>query len=368
MNFFNHSILRNSLLALIFLTCCIKPLTAETTSFPQNKQEAAREKLLMLFSGEWVSRSLYVATKLGIPDHLTTPKSIEELANLTGSDAESLYRLMHMLAGFDVFEELFPRVFGNTTTSELLVKTNPDTLHSVSIFYGEEMHESWNELLDCVKTGIPGFELKYKMPVFSYYKENPLRAVLFQAAMKEKTRAVVKSAIESYPFKKLNSVYDIGGGHGQLMHALLAAYPHLSGVIFDLPEVIEKNIQNDQSNENSRLKYSAGDFFKSIPEGGDAYLMKSVLHDWNDEKAIHILKNCHQAMRSDSKLLIIDVVLQEKNKSIYANCMDVLMLTVTGGKERSIESFSEIFETTGFVIENIYPTTTEFSILEVRKK
>lgn len=210
--------------------------------------------------------------------------------------------------------------------------------------------------------------MTFNQPVFTYFKENLDRAALFQEAMKEKPKAVIKSALATYDFGKFESIYDIGGGYGQFMQALLQKYPNLSGMVFELPEVIEKIRQQSPQLEQDRCKLSAGDFFASIPEGGDAYLLKSVLHDWDDAKSEKILKNCYQAMRRDSRLLIVEVVLQPGDQSVYANCMDVLMLAITGGKERSLTSFTQMLENAGFILERIYPTTTEFSILEVRKK
>lgn len=327
-------------------------------------QEAAREKLLTLFAGEWVSRSLHVVTKLEIADHLESgPQSVERLAQLTASNEDSLYRLLHMLAGFGVFEEVSSKVFANTEVSQLLVKTNRDTLHSLSLFYGEDIHKSWEEILASIQTGVPAFQLNFKEPVFTYFKNNPERAALFQAAMKEKSKAVIQSALSTYNFGQFESICDVGGGYGQFMQALLAACPRVLGTVFELPEVVEKI----KPLENNRLELFAGDFFNSIPKGKDAYLLKSVIHDWDNEEAEKILKNCRSAMRDDSRLLIVEVLLQPGSQSVYANCMDVLMLAITGGKERTLASFTQMLENCGFVIERIYPTSTEFSILEVKK-
>lgn len=354
----------------IILSCCIAgSLIASDPKTPKATQEVNREKLLMLMSGEWVSRGLYVATKLEIADHLqSSPKSIEDLSHLTQCNPESLYRLLHMLAGFGIFEEVSPGVFSNTETSNMLAKTNPDTLNALSIFYGEEIHKSWEELLPSIQTGTPAFQLAYKQPVFSYFKENPSRAKIFQEAMKEKSTAVIKSASSTYDFNKVGSVYDIGGGYGQFMQNLLQNHPNMQGMVFDLPEVIAAVRQRTPQLENERFKLVSGDFFVSVPEGGDVYLLKSVLHDWDDENSEKILKNCYQAMHSTSRLLIVEVVLHPKDLSQYANCMDILMLAVTGGKERSLDSFKQMLENSGFVLKNVYPTSTEFSILEARKR
>lgn len=332
-------------------------------------EEADREKLLLLMSGEWVARALYVTTKLEIADCLKSgPKTVEELAQITNANPESLYRILHMLAGFAVFEEIAPNTFANTKMSALLAKADPHTLHSLAIFYGEDIHKSLDELLTSIQTGTPAFELAFKQPVFNYFRENPPRKALFQESMKEKSQAVIQSALSQYDFSPFNTIYDIGGGHGHFMQAILSYYPTHQGVLFELPEVVASVKQYNPSLEKNHCALIAGDFFKSLPEGGDLYLLKSVLHDWDDEKCCQILSNCHRAMDTHSRLLIIEVVLKPKDLSLYANCMDVLMLAITGGKERSLDHFQQMLDKTGFVLEHVYPTSTEFSILEVKKK
>lgn len=329
--------------------------------------EVAREKLLMMLSGEWVSRGVYVAAKLEIADLLADgPKSCNDLAQLTKANPESLKRLLHMLAGFGIFEEVDSGIFANSEVSMMLMKASQDSLHALTLFYGEDIHRSWDELLPSICSNTPAFQLAFKQPVFSYFKEHPARAALFQQAMKEKSQAVVKSALTTCNFGRFNAFYDIGGGQGQFIHALLKVYPQTEAVLFELPEVIA-SIKNRQGGSN-RCKLVEGDFFVSVPSGGDAYLLKSVLHDWEDDKCELILKNCHKAMGPESRLFIVEIVLQPKDRSVYANCMDLLMLTVTGGKERTLDSFKEMLDRSGFVLEKIYPTSTEFSVLETRKK
>lgn len=183
-----------------------------------------------------------------------------------------------------------------------------------------------------------------------------------------KSMAVIRSALAQYDFTPFKTIYDIGGGYGHFMQALLSHCSHLQGALFELPEVITSIKEQNPGWENNRCELISGDFFKSLPKEGDLYLLKSVLHDWDDKQCKQILTNCHQAMDSHSRLLIIEVVLKPKDESIYANCMDVLMLAVTGGKERSLNDFEQMLDKTGFVIERVYPTSTEFSILEVKKK
>lgn len=335
----------------------------------ESSAEKARENLLLLLSGEWISRALYVVTKLEVADYLQDgPKSVQKIATFAQSNPESLNRVLHMLAGFGIFEEQDNGIFMNNEASALLAKSNPDSLHALSIFYGEDIHTSWDQLLESIHTGTPAFQLSFKQPVFSYFKENPARAALFQEAMKEKSTAVIKSALSSYNFSQFEFIYDIGGGYGQFMSAILAQYPHANGMVFDVPEVIDSIPKRNPQIVGSRCQLCAGDFFDSIPKGGDAYLLKSVLHDWDDTKAEIILKNCYQSMGSNSRLLIVEVVLLPKDQSVYANCMDLLMLGVTGGKERTLASFEQMLDKSGFILERVYPTSTEFSILEAQKK
>lgn len=340
---------------LIFLLSCVVCCGAV--------EDVARQNLLTMLSGEWISRGLYVATKLEIADHLKSEtKSVDELAQMTNSDPEFLYTVLRLLAGFSVFEEISPRVFSNTETSQLLIKSNPDSLHALSLFYGEEIHKSWDELLTCVKTKTPAFEVVYKKPYFTYLKEHPDVGSRFQAAMKDKTKAVIQSALATYDFDKFHTLCDVGGGYGQFMHEILQKHPNLSGAIFELPEVTKK------IHETNRCQLIHGDFFVSIPKGFDAYFLKSVLHDWDDKKAEKILANCYEAMKPDSRLLVVEIVLLPRDQSIYGNCMNLLVMAILGGKERTLADFNKMFDRSGFVLEAIYPTATEFSILEIRKK
>lgn len=364
---------RYLMMGVCIISCWIRLDASQPDLSPPSVAEAntekSRENLLLLLSGEWVSRALYVVTKLEIADYLQDgPKSIQEIATFAQSNSESLHRVLHMLAGFGIFEEQDNGVFMNNDASSLLAKSNPDSLHALSIFYGEDIHTSWDQLLKSVNTGTPAFQLAFKQPVFSYFKENPAKAALFQDAMKEKSTAVIKSSLSSYNFGQFGSIYDIGGGYGQFMLAILGKHPHLNGMVFDLSEVIDSIPKRNPQIVTNRCQLRAGDFFSSIPKGGDAYLLKSVLHDWDDAKAEKILKNCHEAMNVNSRLLIVEVVLLPKDQSVYANCMDLLMLAITGGKERSLASFEKMLEKSGFALERVYPTSTEFSVLEAVKK
>ncbi|MCI5051827.1 MAG: hypothetical protein MRY21_01660 [Simkaniaceae bacterium] len=322
-----------------------------------------RQKLLNIFAGEWLARASYVAAKLEIADHLGSEiKTIHELSDLTSSDPQSLYRLMRLLASHDIFTEHPKQSFSNNATSHLLQKEGPDSLHAIALFYGEDMHDSWDNLLPCIEQGKPAFELTFNKPVFRYFKENPKRAQLFQKAMKSKTKSVINSTLATYDFNQFEHICDVGGGYGHFLNALLTQYPSLRGTLFELPEVAKT------MSKHTPFQTLSGDFFQSVPCHSDAYILKSVLHDWNDDQALQILRNCTASMHEKSKLLIIEVVLLPGDQSKYANCMDLLMLAVTGGKERSLMEFERLFDQSDLKLTKIYQTETEFSILEVVKK
>lgn len=323
--------------------------------------EEAREKLLLQLSGEWVARGLYVVNKLEIADLLDEgPKGVEELAHQAGCDAGFLERVMHMLASNGIFEEAEAHVYGNNEASALLMRGHPSSLKSIAEFYGEEVHRSVDAMLDGVQKGKTAFNLVYGQPVFPYFKENPDRMKLFQTAMREKSKAVIESAIEVYPFGKYEKVCDIGGGNGAFLRAITGRFPGVKGVLLELPEVVAQV-------KGAPFECVAGDFFTSIPEGCDLYFMKSILHDWNDENAKLIVRNCAKAMKEGSRLLIIDAVLMPGDSSIYANAMDIVMMTVAGGKERYLSEFEALLKEEGLEVEAVYKTSTEFSIIEARK-
>lgn len=332
----------------------------------QPKEISGREKVLSLVSGEWIAKSMYAVAQLDIAGHLLDgPKSIQQLAKLTGCNEESLYRLLRMLSSEGVFHEESSRFFSNTASSALLAKDHPQSLRNLTIFYSEEMSQSWNRLADCIKEGKPAFDLSFGQPVFGYFRTHPNSAAHFHLAMQEKSKAVVASCLRSFDFSKYTNVYDIGGGMGHFLSACLNTNSHMHGVLYELPDVIAKVKTSSQLPDRCTLV--SGDFFQSIPKGGDAYLLKSILHDWSDQDALRILQKCHEAMGNSSKLLIVEPIMSSSNARDHAKIMDVYMMVITGGRERTALDFNQLLQQAGFALESITPTETEFCILEARK-
>jgi len=329
----------------------------------------SREKLLMLSYGGWISRSLYVVAKLGIPELLIDgPKTIEELANETKSHPRSLYKIMRMLAGYGVFKEEDNQKFSINDLSILLTKNHPFTSSSMTIWYGEEGYDIWEKLLEGVQTGVPGMHLALNQPLYDYYRDHPDRATLYNRTMKEKSAATIKACLQVYNFGQFKKIYDVGGGYGQFISAILDAFPTIEeGVVIDQPDVVEEAKKN-YPELNQKCRFEVGDFFKKIPKGADAYLLKSILSDWADKEVIEILKCCHLAMKSKNRLLVVENILLPPNQPDLAKLLDVWHMQITPGGERTQKEYEELFDLAGFKITNIYPTATEFYIIEAIKK
>jgi hypothetical protein len=330
-------------------------------------EQTGRGRLLSLISGHWVTRSIYTAAELDIAGHLMEgPKKVSELAKLTECHEESLYRLLRMLASVGVFHEHEGRVFSNTAASELLAKAHPESLRTVVLFFKDEITSTWSKLSECIRQGKPAFDLTHGKSFYNYLHERPKSAAHFNAAVRQKSKAVIFSCMRSYNFGKFKSVYDIGGGTGHFLKALLNTYPHMRGVLYELHDVISETKKPIVNFE--RCSLLAGDFFKTIPKDGDAYILKSVLHDWTDKAALKILENCHQAMDASARLIVIEPFMTSPNQKELAKFWDIYRMASTGGRERTLQDFRSLLEQAGFVIESIIPTDTEFYLIEARKK
>ena len=325
------------------------------------------DAMVQMISGFWVSRSIYIAAKLGIADLLQEKtKTAAELAEATGTHAPSLYRLLRALASVGVFVEREEGRFDLTPLAATLRANAPDSLRAFAISeLGGDHYAAWGELLYSIKTGGIAFEQVYGMPVWEYYAQHPEIAQVFNESMTNITKLVEPAVLESYDFSSFNRIVDIGGGHGSLIAAVLKRNPHLAGILFDAPQVIEGAQQRIAAEGLAeRCQAIGGDFFASAPDGGDAYMMKHIIHDWDDERAITILKNCHRAMNENGKLLVIDQVVPPGNEPAPSKFTDLIMMIMLGGRERTAEEFRALFAAAGFRLTQIIPTPSLVSIIE----
>jgi hypothetical protein len=320
-----------------------------------------------MITGFWISQAIYVAAKLGIADLLKEgPKSNDELAISAGASPRELYRLLRFLASVGVFSEIEDGYFEMTPLAAGLQTGVPGSLRSLAIMYGEETYQAWGDLLHSVKTGETAFSHTYKSGVFQYLAQHPESASVFNHAMTEFTVQESTAVMTAYDFSDLDRVVDVAGGQGLFIADLLKSNPKLKGVLFELPQVIKGAKGHIETAElTDRCEVIGGDFFESVPNGGNAYILKNILVNWDDERSVALLKNCHHAMVENGKLLVIEVsVISPKNVLSFGKLFDLHMLVMTGGRGRSEVEFRALFAAAGFKLTNIIPTESPVSIIE----
>jgi hypothetical protein len=315
--------------------------------------------------GYQVTQVLYVAARLGLADHLgEKPRSASEVATAMGTDAPTLYRLMRTLTGLDILSEDADHRFVLTSLGQALKTDALGNARTMIVARADElMWRSWGELLHCVKTGETGVEKAFGMTVWDYYAQNPEAWSSFN---KSQTRPGTKAAIaEAYDFSQFETVVDVGGGSGALLAAILERYPGPNGVLFDQPNVVaDASLFLQKRGLEARTTLDPGDFFRGVSSGGDAYLLSHVLHDWNDEHCLTILENCRKAINAEGKLLIIELVVPSGNDPHPSKMLDMEMLVIAGGQERTQQEYSRLLAKAGFLLKRVMPTSVAQSIVE----
>ncbi len=330
--------------------------------------------LLQLVTGYWVSQAIYVAAKLGLADLLRDgPKSCGELAQATATHARSLARLLRALASVGVFAEVEGDRFGLTPLAATLQTEGPGSLRALAIFFGAPEHwRPWGNLLHSVQTGQTAFDQTFGLRPYEYLAQHPAAAEIFHGAMTEFTTRATRALTAAYDFSQFGQLVDVGGGHGGLLTSLLTAHSTMRGVLFDLPYVVAgAKARLEAAGLAGRCEVLAGDFFESVPSGGDAYLLKGVIVDWDDARSVRILTNCSRAMAAQGKLLVVDMVIPPSTEPFGGQFADLEMLVVaSGGRARTEAEFSTLFTAAGFKLTRIVPTGAllpsdlPFSIIE----
>jgi hypothetical protein len=313
------------------------------------------------------TQMLYVAAKLGLADHLRHgTRTPEQLAQAVAADAQALRRLLRALASMGIFAEEADGSFALTPLAEHLRSDAPQSLRGVALLYGEEwLWRAYGQMLYSVLTGRPAFEHAHGQPLFDYLSDHPAAAAQFDEAMSGYSAQEAAAILAAYDFSPASRVVDVGGGQGGLLSAILRAHPHLSGVVFDRPTVVPGARRRlAETGVGARSECVAGDFFAALPDGGDLYMLKSVLHDWGDEDAVRILRTCRRAMGERARLLVIERVVPEGNAPAEAKLFDINMLVVLGGKERTEGEYRSLFEAGGFRLTQIIATQSPLSLIE----
>ena len=327
--------------------------------------------LLHLMTGYRAMQALYVAARLGIADLLKDgARGSEELARATGADARALHRLLRALASLGVFGEDADGRFAPSELGALLRSDVPGSLRAAAIFFGDERNwHAWGKLERSVMSGEPVRGPRGTQVFLEESARDPEGAALFNAAMTSLTSAFDAAVTAAYDFSRLGTLADVGGGQGALISGILAANPTLRGILFDIPPVIESaRGRIVEAGLAGRCELVAGDFFASVPAGGDAYVLKWVIHDWDDEHSVAILGSCRRAMARDGRLLLVERVVPERvDQSADTQGIvlgDLNMLLWTGGRERTAAEYRALLASGGFTLARIVPTATQLSIIE----
>jgi hypothetical protein len=314
-----------------------------------------------------VSQAIHVAASLGIADLVQDrPRGVDDLAEATGTRAPFLYRLLRALAGVGIFSEDEGGRFAQTPLSGYLRSDAPGSVRAWATYVGRPYHWStWAHLLDTIRTGEPAFPKIHGTSVWDYRSSRPEEAEIFDAAMSGLSAAVAGAVVRGYDFTGIGTLVDVGGGQGELLAAILAANPSLRGILFDLPYVVAGAPRVlEAAGVADRCHVVGGSVFEAVPEGADAYLLKAVIHDWDDAEAIQILRNCRAAMPDGGRLLVVERLVRPANEPDPVKFADLMMLVMLGGRERTADDFRRMYAEAGFRLTEIVPTGSPYSIIQ----
>lgn len=335
---------------------------------PVAEAGSARAKLMRVHNDLILGQCLYVAARLNLADPLAAgPRTVGELAAGAGANEGALYRVLRLLASEGMFAETAVQTFRNTESSELLRSDVPGSLKPLYLYWGSEFfYATFGEILYSVSTGEPSRTKLSGMDGFAYLRQQPELARDFDDAMTAVARSIAPSIAAAYDFGRWKTLMDVGGGNGILLANILHAHPMLHGVLADQEHVLERARKKGflGGELESRVTMTPCDFFQAIPSGCRAYVMARVIHDWTDEQAKVILSNCRKAMPSDGALLLVEQGLGEPNQPAPGKYLDVVMLLLTGGRERTVEEYRALLASSGLRLNNVIMVENGFQVLE----
>ena len=326
--------------------------------------------LAQMLAGAWLAQALSVAARLGIADRLAAgPLSAAELAERLETDAIATYRLLRALAGAGVFRESEDGRFALTPLASPLRADAPDSVRDYAIMAGERwVWASIGGLMHSVKTGAPAFHHLFGVPLFDYYVAHPEAGRIGSDGLKSVGRGQDEAVAATLELRGGRRLVDVGGGQGGLLAALLAAHPEAEGMLFDLPHVVALAPPVlAAAGVASRCRITGGDFFEALPRDGEIYLLRKVLHDWDDRRADQLLAVCRDAMPAGARLVVAEAIVPEGNALAYAKLLDLLMLAYAGGRERTEREYRALLAAAGFTVDRIVPTRSSLSLIEARR-
>ena len=333
---------------------------------PTKEERAAAAAVLQMIWGTHISRAVYVVVALGIADLLAGgPMTAAQLAQATQAHEPSLYRVLRLLASLGVLTEHDHRSFSLTVLGERLRADVPASMRSFALV-SDVGSRSFEPIIEIIKTGKPGMEIAYGMGGFEYLAAHPDLAQTFQATMSERTAAFARSVAAGYDFSPMRTVADIGGGRGTLLAAILRAHGHLRGALLDRPPVVADAAEVFRaSGVADRCEIIPGDFFQSVPDGADAYILANVVHDWDDANTVRILSTCRRAMAEDSRVLVIErLIPDDPADAVPVLLSDMNMLVLTGGKERTAAEYGQLLAEAGLSLAKVQPVAPPYGVIE----
>jgi hypothetical protein len=321
-------------------------------------------------TSRWVlSEALFFVASNRIADLIGDgPTDLATIAEKTGTRPEMMRRLLNAIAAHGIFKREGNDRFGPTPLSNPLRSDAPESERAYLALGHIMMHPAWGAFAETMRTGTPAFELQFGAPSFEYMKQHPQMAAAFAEGMTSTTKRVEAALVAAEPFGDFKTVIDVGGSFGSLLRVLLTQRPDAEGIIFDRPEIVAEAARRlAGSPEARRLTTIGGSFFESVPAGGDLYLLKQILHDWPDDECLTILGTIRESLSTTARLAVVERVLPDDGGPHPGWMYDMLMMTMTGGKERTAAEYRKLIEGAGLKLQRIIPTGSPLSVIEVVK-
>ena len=324
--------------------------------------------MVQMATAYFVSRLVYLAADLKLPDLIAGgPRTAEALAQATQTHAPSLYRILRTLASIGLFTEDASHRFALTPLGETLRTGTPGSVRSaiLTLASGSTFSRAVDDLLYSVQTGKPSFDKMYGMPVFEWLGRHPDEASKFSETMVAFHGMEPPTIAAAYDFSQFETIVDVGGATGNLLTTILGRHSRPRGVLFDMPHVVgDAPALIAQRGLTDRVRIESGSFFQSIPPGADAYILSHVIHDWSEDQCLTILGNCRRAMKPSARLLLVEMVLPTGDVPHPGKMLDIIMLVLPGGRERTEPEYAELLAKAGFRLARVVPTESAVSIVE----
>jgi hypothetical protein len=335
----------------------------------QSTPQSPPGAVLQLILNVWAAQSAATFARLGIPDLLADDSATASvIADQAGTNTDATYRLLRGLATVGIVEALAEDRFALTPVGQCLRSDVPGSMRSLLIAEMAPGHWlPWGNMEHSIRTGMPAAPKSLGKPAWQYYEEHPEEANHFAQGMSGMSAMAIDAVLEAYSFTGAQLVVDVGGSHGSLLSAVLQKFPEAHGILFDRPNVVSgAGPTLERAGVARRVTCRGGSFFDSVPEGGDVYLLKSVLHDWSDDECVQILSACRKAMIPEGRVVVVEMLISNEGSPSPAPLIDLNMLVMLTGRERTQQEYGALFTRAGLALSGVVPTQSPFVAIEAR--